>query len=454
MSVLEQNVIKFISDNKLIDKGDKILLAFSGGGDSVFALFFLNKYKHKYKIDICALHVNHSLRGDESDSDEEFCRSMCENLDIEFYSEKVVVLTLAKKEKLSIEEAARNLRYNKLNEYLTISSSNKIVTAHNLDDNTETVFLNLVRGTGLKGLSGIPIKRNNIVRPFLILNKSDIIEYLNINSIKFRIDSTNCENKFKRNYLRNEIIPKIKENLNLGLDQNILKLSQITKNSDEILTIEVQKIISKFVILTESQIKISKKIKMSAPLFLGEVFKQIIEDKFSVSIEYENYLSLNNLIDLQVGKRMELSHNLVAISEREYFIIKKKTSVAEELTEVKLYLNSEVEYYDKIIGCTESGIDEIQYSNSGDIEYIDADNLIEPLILRRWRRKDRFTPIGLNGTKLISDFLTERKVASLDKKDQLILLSDNKIIWIIGYRIDDCVKISKKTKRVVKLWVK
>lgn len=454
MSALEQNIIKFIAKNKLINSGDKLLIALSGGADSAFALSFFDKYKSKYKIQICALHINHSLRDSESDSDEEFCKMICNNLNIEFYSEKIDVPTFAKIERLSIEEAARNIRYKKLNDYQEISKSSKIVTAHNLDDNTETVLLNLFRGTGLKGLSGIPIMRDNIIRPFLSVTKIDIIKYLNDEGIEFRVDSTNKENDFKRNYLRNEIIPKIKKKINEKVNQNVLKMSQIAKNSYFIINDLVSENISKFITYTESEIKISKKIKTTASHLMGEIVRECIEEKFSVSTSYIDFSNIQNLIELQVGSKIDISQNLEVISEREYLIIREKEIVIDEISDVKLYFNSEVNFGEKAIGCTEVELNEIQHSKEIDHEFIDAENLVEPFIVRKWKDNDRFNPLGLNGTKKVSDFLTDQKVPNISRKDELVLLNDEKIIWIIGHRIDESIKISKKTKKVIKLWVK
>ncbi len=258
MSRIEQQIIKFISDNGLIQEGDKLLLALSGGSDSVFALNFFNKFKSKYKISICALHINHSLRGEESYLDQEFCEDICIIEEIEFYTELVDVNKFAKEKKLSIEETGRIIRYQKFEEYLKISNSNKIVTAHNLEDNTETVLLNLFRGTGLKGISGIPIKRDNIIRPFLSTSKNEIENYLNEKKIKFVVDSSNKESIFKRNILRNEILPKIRQNINDNVDFNILKLSEIVRRSSFVIEEVVDKYIEKFVSDFQSGIKISK----------------------------------------------------------------------------------------------------------------------------------------------------------------------------------------------------
>nr|MDA3860721.1 tRNA lysidine(34) synthetase TilS [Melioribacteraceae bacterium] len=193
---IEQNIFCFIKSHNLVQKGDKLLIAFSGGADSFFALQFFYKFKSKFGVELSALHINHSLRGNESDNDELFCKSVCENLDIQFTSLKIDVKKTAKRNKESIEEAARNIRYTELQKHAKEISAAKIVTAHNLNDNTETILLNLFRGAGLSGASGIPVKRENIIRPLLSTSKEDIIKYLETNNFKFRTDSSNFENDF------------------------------------------------------------------------------------------------------------------------------------------------------------------------------------------------------------------------------------------------------------------
>jgi len=171
MKNIEQSVLKFINDKNLIQKDDRILIALSGGPDSVFLLHFLLKYKRKLRITLGALHVNHRLRGKEADLDEEFCRNLCGKLEIIFYSVKKNVKEYTVKNKLSVEEAGRIIRYRELEKAASAQNYSKIATAHNCDDNVETVLLNLIKGTGLKGISGIPVSRGKIIRPVLCLTK-------------------------------------------------------------------------------------------------------------------------------------------------------------------------------------------------------------------------------------------------------------------------------------------
>ena len=224
----EQKVIKFIAAQNLNEPNDKILVALSGGADSVFLLYFFHKFQKLFKISIAAAHINHSLRGREANEDQEFSRKLCETLGVPFFTKRVYVKSYAKKNGLSIEEAARNLRYASLNKIAKKISADKIATAHNIDDNAETVLFNLARGTGISGMSGIPIKRDNIIRPILILGKTEIINYLKNKNITFQIDSTNLDNSFRRNFIRNQIIPSIRENINPAFSASVFRSEEHT----------------------------------------------------------------------------------------------------------------------------------------------------------------------------------------------------------------------------------
>ncbi len=466
---IEQNIIHFIFQQKLLEKGDKLIIALSGGPDSVFALQFFHKFKVKFGIDIAAMHVNHSLRGDESDKDEMFCKSLCERLNISFLSVKVDVKKIANKNKQSIEEAARNLRYKKLSEYGSQIKASKIVTAHNLEDNTETVLLNLFRGTGLKGASGIPIRRDNIIRPLLSVSKVDILKSLESNKFEFRIDSSNLENDFTRNYLRNEIIPKIKENINSGIDNNILKFSEIASESERAIHDYSKEVCKKIITKNESGIEISNLINREKyENIFSNTVKLGLEKEFINVFTFDDITKVKSLFSSQVGSVAELSNNVIVIKERESLFVQSKSKSAHKSSDFinsrlggserrpkkesyELKINENFQVGNKIISAEIVNQVDVKYTTSGDVEFINGDSISFPLTIRKWKDGDRFNPIGLKGTKKISDFLTEAKVNSSSKSEQLLLLNGDKIIWVVGHRIDDSMKISSETKRIIKL---
>ena len=452
---VEQNIIRFIENQNLIKKEDKLLIAFSGGSDSLFLLWFFNKFKLKYKISIAALHINHSLRGKESDEDEQFCAQYCKKNKIEFYSEKVDVKKLALQNNFSIEEAARNLRYNKLEEFANRINATKIVTAHNLEDNTETILLNLFRGSGLKGMSGIPTQRGNIIRPILSTSKKEILNTLKKHNLKYRTDSSNLENDYTRNYLRNEILPKIKEKINSSLDLNILRFSEIAKESNLIIESIAEEYYQRHVIKINNEIHISDLlIKENSDKYFSIVVRKSIEETFGTVPTFTDVSQIRGLFNLQVGSRINLSEKLVAIKERTFVSIFKESELEKLDIKHKLFLNKEIEVDGKTIGAeiVDSFVD--NELNKNNIEYINGDFITFPLVIRKWKDGDKFQPLGLKGTKKVSDFLTDCKVSSLERKDILLVLDNNKIIWVVNKRIDESIKITKETKRIIKIWVK
>ncbi|RMD48377.1 MAG: tRNA lysidine(34) synthetase TilS, partial [Ignavibacteria bacterium] len=228
---LFHKINEFVKERELISPGDNLLVALSGGADSVFLLNYLLELSKKNDINFTAFHVNHNLRGEESDKDELFCKELCDDWGVDFVSVSVDVKAYAKSNSLSLEESARELRYSKLEEYAAQHNFNKIVTAHNLGDNTETVLLNLFKGKGISAIAGIPVRRGKIIRPLLGISKDEIVKELTRLNIPFRTDSSNFDNTFQRNYVRNNILPLIKENINPNVEESIGRSSEIYSNS-------------------------------------------------------------------------------------------------------------------------------------------------------------------------------------------------------------------------------
>ncbi|MBI5731188.1 MAG: tRNA lysidine(34) synthetase TilS [Ignavibacteriales bacterium] len=453
MKKTEQKVLRFIEQNKLISAGDKILVAFSGGPDSVFALHFLEKFKRKYKIDLRAVHFNHELRGKESDADEIFSKEFCKNRSIPFEVIKLNVKSFSKKNKISIEEAARNLRYNNLQQLAEKTLSTKIVTAHNQSDNTETILLNLFSGTGFSGFSGIPIQRGNIIRPFLCLTKQEISDYLEHEKISFRVDSSNMKDDYKRNYIRNRILPLIRLKLNPAIDEALFRSSKNFENALFLNHKLIDHIIAEYVTHNSNAV--------SFPLLLadlfdgtipGEILKIIFKRYLKHEFEYDDYVKINSLITKQKGKKIQLSKKLIALREEESIRIELSGKTSNQI--VTLKADGQIEYDSKIIGIELVKSENVQFKNNGKVEFISAEGMNENFILRTWKFGDKFKPLGMKNFKKVSDFLTDLKISVSERKNQLVLTNRNQIVWIVGLRIDDRYKLSSKTKKIYKLWVK
>ncbi|MCX7797672.1 MAG: tRNA lysidine(34) synthetase TilS [Melioribacter sp.] len=453
MRNIEQEIIKFISQYNLINKKDRILIALSGGPDSVFALHFFNKFKSKYKIEIAAIHFNHQLRESEADEDEKFSEQLCKSLNIPFFPFKLKVKEFAKTNKLSIEEAARKLRYEILEKFSDENNFNKIITAHTLNDNTETVLLNLITGTGFYGLTGIPIKRDKIIRPLLCITKDEILDYLHKHNINYRIDSSNLKNDFKRNILRNEILPLIKSKLNPQVDLAIFRSSKVFEDFKTIIDKYINDLVKKYLRISEQKIFIKSTIKKIEDGVFGELLKKILYEYFNYQLEYQDVISLKELLKNQTGKRINLSKNIIVTKERNGIIINKIENPKEnDFFEIRVGKKIKVE--NKTIGIDKVNKSEIEFTKSKNIEYISADKLNDKFILRKWTSGDKFIPLGMKKPKKISDFLTDEKIKSSEKKDKFVLTNKNFIVWVVGLRIDDRFKITQKTKKVLKLWIK
>ncbi len=445
---------EFIISNKLINKGDKILLALSGGGDSVFLFhYFLNK-KEDYDFEFECLHVNHNLRGEDSFNDEVFCIELCKNHDIPITVCSIDVKQFASENKKSIEDAARILRYKELMSIKEKSGFSKIATAHNLDDNIETIFLRIIEGTGLKGLTGIPVIRNGyIIRPLLTTTKKEIIDYLDSQKINYIFDKSNNDINYKRNFIRHKLIPTI-ENLNPSYQVGMLKTINILKGVSDYYYCGIDEIIRNNIIENDVTISINNNLfSFNNPIIYAECIKICMERTFSYRFDSSDFEKLEDLKKLQVGKYLELKDEIVLLKDREKtFIYKRKV---DDFSTIKLNIGETLLIDRRKIFTKLYDIREIDIrSKKKNEEFFDMLTINpDKLYVRNWELGDTFTPLGMKGKKKISDFLTDQKSDAYTKRQQKVLVNVNEIIYLIGYRINDKYKITEKTKKVLKLWI-
>ena len=258
---LEEKFLKTIKEENLIQKKDKIVVGVSGGPDSITLLECLNKYKEKLEIEIIVAHINHLIRKDSTE-DEQYVENICKKMNIKCYIKRENVLNIAKNEKIGTEEAGRKVRYEFFDEILKKENANKIAIAHNMNDNAETILLNLLRGTGLNGLEGIqPMEYNKYIRPLINISRKEIEEYVEKNKLKPKIDYTNKENIYKRNKIRNELLPYLKK-INPNIVESLSRLSKIVKEENTYIKKETEKIYDNIKIKDEKNLgKIELDIK-------------------------------------------------------------------------------------------------------------------------------------------------------------------------------------------------
>ncbi|MCD6112573.1 MAG: tRNA lysidine(34) synthetase TilS [Bacteroidales bacterium] len=432
--------IDFIFQESLFENDDKILLTVSGGPDSVILCELF--YRAKYNFGIA--HCNFHLRGKESDEDEIFVRDLSKKYKVQFYVKHFNTKKYAKDNHISIEMAARDLRYNWFFELLKKEKYKYIATGHHLDDQIETFFINIIRGTGIAGLHGIISKQNNIIRPLLFAYRNDIEAFLKKNNIPFRTDSTNNSVKFMRNKFRNLILPQLYQ-INKNYKKTIINDIERLKDAEFIYKTKINEVKKNILIKGGKNILIPiEKLKELNPL-RTYLFEFLSSYNFNFST-VEDIIS--RLDDISGKQFFSSSHRL--IKDREYLIIseldKKSEANAIEffINENDLFINTPVSLkFKKLIYNKDFIISKDKF-----IACFDKDKLKFPLQIRKWEKGDYFYPFGMNKKKKLSDFFIDEKFSLLEKEKIWLLCSDNDIVWIIGKRIDNRFRIRNNTKNI------
>lgn len=451
MKKIEQKVLRFIDEKNLVEKDDRILVALSGGPDSVFLLHFLNKYCKKLKVTCAALHINHRLRGKEALNDEHFCKGLTKKLGIQFFSVKKNVKALAEKHKISIEEAGRIIRYKEFERFSISKEFSKIATAHNADENAETVLLNLIKGTGLSGIAGIPPLREKIIRPLLVLTKEEIIQYLKYYKLRYRIDLSNLSSSYERNFLRNQVIPLIKNRLNPSLENTLLKSSDVFRQINNFIKEKLSKEIKRLTLRKDDFLSISlSELNQIEKELRGGALRLIFQREYKIQLSFDEVKKIISLVEKQPGKNISLQRKIKIIRERNELVVIEDVQSAESKP-IVFNNGDSVKINGKNFSVKKATEKKWKFNSNKNIEFINGDKIDSEFILRKWQTGDRFIPLGMKGSKKVSDFLNEQKLSSHKKKDQMVLINNNRIVWIIGLRLDNRFKVTSHAKKVYEL---
>ena len=428
-----------INNNLSFLKESKLLIAISGGLDSVV----LTHLCHQLNLNIALAHCNFNLRGKESNADEDFVLQLVEDLDLEVFIESFDTETYAKKNKQSIQMAARNLRYNWFEELSKQLQFDYILTAHHADDNLETFLINLSRGTGLEGLTGIPETNNKLVRPLLPFSREDIETYAKTKNLNWREDSSNASTKYLRNKLRHDVIPILKE-VNPQLLQNFNKTQLFLKDSSQIIEDRIADVSEELIdTICENEMHFNiKKIKnLSNPK--AYVYEFLKDYGFT---EWNDIL---NLLDAQSGKQVFSStHRLV--KDRESLLL---SEIYSKSFETILISNEDKNVETPFGNLSFEDVYSVSEKDRNFI-YIDKDKLEFPLILKTWEEGDVFYPLGMTGKKKLSKYFKDEKLSLLEKESMRLLCSGEDIVWVVGKRADDRFKVAKSTKHILKIELK
>ena len=429
----------FIVKNSLFEKEDKVLLAVSGGRDSVLMVHLFKKAGYHFAI----AHCNFMLRGHDAEADEEFTRRLADQLQVSFHSVRFDTLAYAEQEGISIQMAARELRYRWFEQTRIQHGYEVVATAHHQNDAVETILLNLVRGTGISGLHGILPKRERIIRPLLFLTRDEIDSISNAERLAFRDDNSNFSTKYARNKIRLEVIPKLKE-LNPNLERTFETNSRRFLEMELLLKQKVDETRANILEKRDTSHYIALDVLQSLRPLHTLLFEILKPFSFSEVVTAE----IVNSLQRQPGTRFESSTHLLII-DRKHLIISRKREAEFVPSIIIDNATSVTTWNDFYIKLTESGREEIEFNKHPSSAFVDADLLKFPIKVRSWKRGDSFQPLGLSGRKKLSDFFVNHKVP-LSQKSRIPIFEngDGRIIWVGGMRIDDRFKVTANTKKV------
>lgn len=466
LNTVENTVIK----NNLINKNDSILVAISGGADSISLLNVMLDLKKKMDLVIGIAHLNHCLRAEESERDSNFVKKLAENLELNIHLETINVKEFQKQNSLSLEDAARKLRYDFLQRTAKQHRYTKIATGHTANDNAELVLMNLIRGAGASGLSGIPLKRGNIIRPIIEVTRMDVTDYLSSKNAEYVTDSSNNNKDFLRNKIRIDLLPKIESDYNNNIIEGLNRTSRIIKEDEEwIDTITLQLYGDTIKCKTDNSVTLSVPLINKLPLAAKRrVFRKAIEE-IKGGLKKITLLHTEMIFNLTSSSKQSLSVDLpdqIQVQKKGLALIfTRHEKKLRDLKPEDIMYNQTVDLLNNeetIIKIPEISknlsFTIISNNNQSDLKkecsataWIDFDKLKFPLTIRNTQPKDKFVPFGMKGSQTLKKFFSSNRIDSNDKKNCPLLLSNDDIVWIGGYRLHDHYKIHEKTKKILKV---
>ncbi|RZJ27986.1 MAG: tRNA lysidine(34) synthetase TilS [Flavobacterium sp.] len=414
----------------------KLLLAVSGGVDSMVMAELFRQLGFEFEI----AHCNFKLRGDESDGDQKFITDYAEKNNFVVHSTSFDTKKFASDNRLSIQVAARRLRYLWFTELLAQNKLDYILTAHHADDNLETFLINFSRGTGIEGLTGIPMVRGNIVRPLLVFSRKEIATYARKQKIKWREDSSNSEENYLRNKIRHKVVPSLKT-LNVDFLRCFGETVSHLQQSETMVADAAALVYKQVAIDNDDKVFFKIPELKRLPNFQAYLYRWLSPYGFHA------WDDIHSLIDAENGKKV-LAPGFILLKDHEVLILsrppqpvdKKEYSINRKTDPDRLPVALKV--------CDAPDIGEV----ANDCIFVDAKKLQFPLKLRTWHEQDYFYPFGMKGKKkTVSKFLRDEKVPVIEKQNTWLLLSDDEVVWVVGRRMDDRFRVSADTEKIINI---
>lgn len=479
MLQLQWQVAAVIKKYNLFRANDTVLLGVSGGPDSValLSLIFDANRVNPACSDIFVAHLNHLIRGKESEEDAQFVSDLAKKFKLSFITESMDIKEIARKRKMSLEEAAREERYKFFESAAKRVGANVIAVGHNADDNAETILHRIIRGTGIAGVSGMRLRRRltpfsaiDLVRPLLFTWRKDIIAYLKERNLSYRVDSTNFETDRFRNKIRAELIPLLEKNYNAGIKRSLIKLGETATQNYDFLEAQAKDLFEGILLNIEgktdeilSEIVLDIHKLKEVPQILQQIIIKEAVVKLNIPLKklgyknYKNILSILNYRKTPVSKvvkdylNVKIEDGKLHLSKMKYYVEEcpnLKETVIKIPGETKLV---EMKYMVKMdIREIENGfLEEFKRSRTKYDEAVDFDKISVPLMIRTRRPGDKFWPLGSQGIQKVKDFFINNKVPFLERDTVPIVTMNGQPIWIVGFRIDDRIRVTEGTRKLL-----
>lgn len=452
MADIVDKVEQAVIAHNLLNKGDRVVIALSGGPDSVALLHLLIALRAKFDLDLAAVHLDHAIRPNSA-KDREFCSQLCRNLKIKFYSKRMDIPALAKRRRLSLEEAGRKARYAYLESISSQHGYSKIATGHTFNDNIETILFNIARGCGLEGLSGIPRMRGKIIRPLLDLEKDELSSWLRSKKVKFVHDITNRSLVYSRNRIRLKVLPEL-EKINPAARRNIARLSEIATEELEYLSVRVVSAYEEMLLESgkgKIVLDLGKLVQYDKSLrkkVLLQAIKRSGVETGSISSQSVNRAL--NIVEGKSGGKAPLGKGILIEKSQGRIAIFIKSS---QPGKIALHIPgiTKVPAQNCFIEARIIKRDDIESLNKGMRNaYLDLNDMSD-MAIRFPQKGDKIRPLGMDGHRLLSDIFIDRKIPEYERETIPLIVSGNEIAWIAGVMISDDFKITEKTQEVLNL---
>ncbi|MFQ5675846.1 MAG: tRNA lysidine(34) synthetase TilS [bacterium] len=452
---LVEKVTTFIKKKGLVGRGDKILLAVSGGLDSVAMLDIFFTIRKDFGLELAIAHIHHGIRDHEADEDYEFVKGLCDDYGLRFFGEHVNAKQYADSQKLSLEESARVLRYEVFDKLLACTGSEKVATAHTANDQAETVLDHLLRGSGVLGMRGIQARRDCYVRPLLSVTRGELESYARQKSLRYRQDRTNEDVYFRRNRIRKELIPYLMQYFNPNLVNTLNRTAEIFSESESFLQTAADKAFKSLVSLHKKN-EITLEIEPFLKYF-NVVRKYVLIaacQKLGIDRNALNFDILDRMIGMiekrHPGKRVRINDGFHLFVDHDAIVIKKNDINRPERVEFDLVNTDHLRFGDyEFSWSIREKADAASFKKNRATETLDFEKTGNRLFLRTVKPGDRFIPLNFKGHKKVYDYFSDRKIPHRQRDETPILESSKGIVWVCGHCIDDRFKVRRATRKVL-----